>query len=109
MVGQHGKERRPWSDVVAILLGHDPRYLRDVTKIVNDPRGKQLAQSHVTESWVRSFQVQLRIGQVPGDQLSQIVGAQTREFFQKRRESAICVSFAVAEAVVWCELFIGLV
>ena len=37
MVGEHGQVGHPGSDLIAILLGHHPRDLRDVAEVVHHP------------------------------------------------------------------------
>ena len=59
-VGQYRHERRPWSDLITILLGHHARDLRDMTEIMNNPRREQLSEGHRTESRMDSRELQLR-------------------------------------------------
>ena len=72
VVGQHGQESHPRADRVAILLGHDARRLRDVTEIVHDPRGEELAQRHATERRVNPRQIEISRGELPGSNLIEI-------------------------------------
>ncbi len=82
VVGQHGEESHPRPDRVAILLGHDARRLRDVTEIVHDPRGEELAQRHATERRMNPRQGKIRRSELPGSNLLEIRIPQSRELVE---------------------------
>ena len=75
MIREHGHERRPRPDLIAVLLGHDARDLGNVAEVVNDPARQQLAQRHRAEARMLARQVELLVGDVLRAQQCEILTA----------------------------------
>src|SRR5258708_3252746 len=82
----HREIRPPWTDRVAILLGHDARRLRDVAEVVRHPRGQQLAERDRSKLWMLALESQLSVRETPAGKCDDIPGAQPREFRQQIRQ-----------------------
>lgn len=103
MVRQNGKESTPRPHFAGVPLGHDTRYLGNVTEIMNYPGSEQLFQGDRAQARVPALQLELGVAEVPGVQQLEVGGAEASELIQQGVERAIDVAIAVAEAVVGSE------
>src|SRR2546428_1254171 len=107
VVGQHGQEGHPRTDLVPVLLGHHPCGLSEVPQVVYHPGREQLPQRHAPQARVLTGEIELPRGQLPGAEELQIRGTQPGEFGEQGFQGAASVARPVAESIVGLEAGVG--
>src|SRR5688572_19333491 len=103
MVGEHRQIRYPGSHLIPILFGHDTRGLRDMSKVVHDPRRQELPHRDAPETGMLSGKVELALSQLPVTEQLQIGGPEASELVEQRCQRAPRVARVVTEPIVWLE------
>src|SRR5690606_14928767 len=98
-VAQDGEEPLPGPHVLAVALGHDARHLRQVTEVVDDPGGEELAQRDGAELRVPGGGVQGRLVEAPGGELSQALAPGGGELVEEALQRSPRVEPPVGVAV----------
>lgn len=96
---EHGQVSPPRPHRLAILLGHHARGLRDVAKVVRDPRGQQLPKRDGAELRVLPLERELLLGELPRAERVEVRRAQTRELVEQVGETLATAIPNVREAV----------
>src|SRR2546427_12886364 len=68
VVGQHGQEGHPRTDLVPVLLGHHPCGLSEVPQVVYHPGREQLPQRHAPQARVLTGEIELPRGQLRSEE-----------------------------------------
>jgi hypothetical protein len=80
---QHAKVRAPRPNRLAVLVGHNPRNLVQVSQVVRHPASEVLRQFHRPERGVPSPPLEILWPQIHRAQLVQTFGAPPRKFIQQ--------------------------
>ncbi len=103
MIGENRQELHAGAGVFFVLFGHHARNLRDVSEIVHDPRGEELAQRHGAKYRMGPGQSELRVRQSPAAKDLQVFGSELREFVEQRVQRAADVARPMTKPVVSIE------
>jgi hypothetical protein len=77
---EHAEVGAPWANGFAILMGHDPGELVQMSQVMSGPGRQVLGESHWSEGGMAPTAVEIRWLEIQGTELVQAFGAHTRKF-----------------------------
>ena len=93
----------PGSDLVAVLLRHDARRLREMPEVVHHPRREQLGERDPSQGRMLPLERQLARRQSPAAQSREVLRAQRLELIEQVAHALAQALVRLCESIEWVE------